>query len=156
MKHYPKELFQSNLDACELHADRIEKALKEVEQFFPLTVEKLALMDTHQLAVTELLTGRFSKLQDTVGERIFPHLLSLLGEDIERKSFIDKLNKLEKLGYIDKAEDWFVYRRARNAIAHEYPDNPELMLKNLLEVIDLSRKLLVYWKDLDKKIKKLI
>ena len=156
MKHYPKELFQSNLDACTLHADRIDKALKEVEQFSPLTEEKLASMDTHQLAVTELLTGRFSKLQDTIGEKIFPQLLNLLGEDIEGKSFIDKLNKLEKLGYINKAEDWFVYRRARNAIAHEYPDNPGLMLKNLLEVINLSKKLLVYWQDLDKKIKKLI
>ncbi|MBI1954527.1 MAG: hypothetical protein HYS39_02850 [Proteobacteria bacterium] len=75
-----------------------------------------------------------------------------LGEDINNKSFIDRLYRLEKLGYIDKAEEWFIYRRARNAASHEYPEAPELMVKNLKEIIHLAKNLLDYWSVLDQKI----
>jgi hypothetical protein len=65
------------------------------------------------------------------------------------------LNMLEKLSYITDAQRWFVYRKARNAVAHEYRDNLELMLKNFEEIFMLVKELLSYWQSLEKKIQEL-
>jgi pyridoxine 5'-phosphate synthase PdxJ len=151
-----KELLKQEHEACNIHADRIEKASVEITKFLPLSVDKIQNMNTAELAVTELLTGRFAKLQDAIGEKIFPLILVNLGEDIKGRSFIDRLNLLEKLGYINDAGHWFDYRNARNAVSHEYPDSPELMLKNLTEILSLAKELLEYWKNLDQKIKQII
>jgi len=147
------EILKKERDACSIHADRMEKALREIAKISPLSIEKINSMNTHELAITELLTGRFSKLQDTIGGKIFPLILIAIGEDISGKSFIDRLNMLEKLGYIENASHWFDYRNARNAAAHEYPDNPDLALKNLENLIRLAQELLMYWQFL--KIKKI-
>lgn len=146
------EILKIEQTTCNLHADRIYRALLEIEKMRPLTIDSLEEMQTHELAITELLTARFAKLQDTIGEKIFPLLFVSLGEDIKGMSFIDRLNRIEKLGYIDNAHSWFCYREARNRIAHEYHDSPALMLQNLSEVISLAEKLLSYWKYLDEKI----
>jgi len=151
-----KELLEKEQEVCDLHADRITKALNEIEKITPLSVEKIENMNTHELGVTELLTGRFAKLQDTLGEKIFPLTLVAIGEDIEGMSFIDRLNLLEKLGYLDNAQHWFDYRNARNAAAHEYPNSPDLMVKNLEHIIDLAKQLLDYWQKLKQKIQKII
>jgi hypothetical protein len=62
---------------------------------------------------------------------------------------LDKLHRLEKLGYIEDSEQWQALRMLRNRFAHEYPDDPDknaailmlaiesvLSLKNILERID--------------------
>jgi hypothetical protein len=151
-----KEFLKKEHEACNLHADRIRKALNEIEKITPLSIEKIANMNTHELGITELLTGRFAKLQDTLGKKIFPLILVAIGEDIQSMSFIDRLNALEKLGYIDNAQHWFDYRDARNAAAHEYPDSPALMVKNLEDIIKLAKELLEYWQKLEQKIEQII
>ena len=151
-----KEILKKEHESCNIHADRIEKALIEIGKILPLSIEKIVNMDTQQLAITELLTGRFAKLQDTIGEKIFKLILISLGEDIKGKSFIDRLNLLEKLGYIEDAQHWFDYRDARNAVSHEYPDSPDLMVKNLEAILKLAQDLLTYWKHLDQKIVQII
>lgn len=151
-----KEIFLSECVTCNIHADRIEKALVEIRKITPLTPQRLEEMDTHELGMTELLTGRFSKLQDVLGEKIFPMLLTLLGENIQNKSFIDRLNMLEKLGFLEDAQHWFIYRKVRNAFTHEYPDNMALLVKNLEDVMRLSAELCAYWYDLNQKIDHLV
>lgn len=69
------------------------------------------------------MTTRFAKLQDTCGQKIFPLVLRCVGEDVSGKTFLDILNLLEKFGFIDSVDFWIDLRRARNAVAHEYPDN---------------------------------
>lgn len=137
-----KEALLKELQVCALHVDRIEKALAEIMLFLPLTKEKIEHFSVQELAITELLTSRFAKLQDAMGEKLFPLYLTYLGEDIVSKSFIDRLNRLEKLGIIPASNRWFQYRRARNAIAHEYPDSIEMTLSNLNEVLLLSKELI--------------
>jgi hypothetical protein len=36
---------------------------------------------------------------------------------------LDKLNRLEKLGFIDSVEKWQTVRNIRNQFAHDYPDD---------------------------------
>jgi len=62
-----------------------------------------------------------------MGEKVLPLILLLAQESIaENATFVEKLNRLERIGAIPSAEEWKKLRVARNAIAHEYPDDPEL------------------------------
>lgn len=58
---------------------------------------------------------------------------------------LDKINKLERLGIIENVELWKEMRDARNHIAHEYPDHPELTALYLNKVFDLAPKLLKFF-----------
>jgi hypothetical protein len=141
-------IFKSNIDVCNTHKERIQMANAILNQKFPFTAEKIEHLDQLELGMCEMLINRFSKLQDMIGEKIFPNVLLLLGEDIYQKTFIDRLNMLEKLGIIDDANQWQNYRNARNAATHEYPDNLGKMAENLNHVMTLSQELVVFWNKL--------
>ena len=64
---------------------------------------------------------RFSKLQDTMGEKLFPAIPENLGEDIVEKPFVDRLNMLENLGLLENKNQWIEIRETRNLVTHEYP-----------------------------------
>jgi uncharacterized protein with HEPN domain len=74
------------------------------------------------IAYIDQIVFRFSKLQDTIGNKIFPLGLVLLGEDIEARPFIDLLNKLEELRLIPSSSKWMEWMELRNDLTHEYPD----------------------------------
>ncbi|WP_440651792.1 hypothetical protein [Cysteiniphilum sp. 19S12-1] len=73
---------------------------------------------------------RFAKLQDVMGEKLFPTVLMLLAEDVKRQSFIDILNKLEALGLL-YTDHWLRLRKIRNSVAHEYGFNVVDMVDSL-------------------------
>jgi hypothetical protein len=56
-----------------------------------------------------------------MGGRLFPTLLTYLGEEVKGKPFIDQLAKLEELNVIPDSTDWFLLRETRNIVTHEYP-----------------------------------
>ena len=49
---------------------------------------------------------------------------------------IDVLNRLEKLELLESSDSWIEYRKLRNTLTHEYPDNED----EIIEAIDLSIK----------------
>jgi TnpA family transposase len=59
-----------------------------------------------------------------MGSRLFPAILGYLTEQFEDRPMLDKLNRLEKLGFIDSVEQWQTVRNIRNKFAHDYPDDP--------------------------------
>lgn len=60
-----------------------------------------------------------------MGGRLFPALLQTLQEPYEDRPLLDKLNRLEQLGFLSSAESWQNIRATRNRFAHEYPDDWE-------------------------------
>lgn len=48
-------------------------------------------------------------------------ILRALQEDTATLSAIDRLNRLEQLGWLISAAQWSELRRIRNAFAHDYP-----------------------------------
>ena len=50
----------------------------------------------------------------------------------EIQTNLDRLNRLEKIGFLPSAEAWIKMREFRNLITHEYPDNPELMCNSMV------------------------
>ena len=55
--------------------------------------------------LTDQVLFRFMKLQDALGERLIPATLSELREPFEEWPMRDRLDRLEKLGYLD-VEQW--------------------------------------------------
>lgn len=120
------ENYRFALGICQKHAGRLGWALTELDSLFPLTPEGLSALGDSNLAVIDQFILRFSKLQDAMGSRLFPSLLALLQEPGNLGAFIDKLNRLEKLGAIESASEWQTFREMRNQFSHDYPDDPEL------------------------------
>lgn len=145
----PKELLESIMVITGIHAHRLESALSRCASHFPINEEAFNNLDETELAFIEMMTSRFAKLQDICGQKIFPILLKALEEDTEGKSFIDILNQIEKIGFIDDSHFWLELRKTRNSIAHEYPDNPQKMILALNDVYTDSQRLITYWKSLE-------
>ena len=77
----------------------------------------------------DAFVARFSRLQDTLGDKLLPALLIALGED--RRTLVDRLDQAEKLGWIDSAEEWMTIRQLRNQMIHEYIEDPEILAQAL-------------------------
>lgn len=69
----------------------------------------------------EAFVGRFGRLQDTVGDKLLPVLLTALGET--PAAAIDNLDRAERLGLIMSADEWMTMRKLRNQMVHEYVED---------------------------------
>jgi hypothetical protein len=69
----------------------------------------------------EAFVGRFGRLQDTVGDKLLPVLLTALGET--PSAAIDNLDRAERLGLIGSADEWMTLRKLRNQMVHEYVED---------------------------------
>lgn len=108
---------------CERNMYHLNGALTSLEPMLPLTGERLEQLTDAQIQVLDQFILRFTKLQDAMGNRLFPAILQYLQEQYEERPMLDKLNRLEKLGYIQNAEAWQSIRNTRNKFAHDYPDD---------------------------------
>lgn len=110
---------------CERNIYHLNSALTSLRPMLPLTGERLERLTDTQIQVMDQFILRFAKLQDAMGGRLFPAILQYLQEQYEERPMLDKLNRLEKLGYIQNAEAWQSIRNTRNKFAHDYPDDWE-------------------------------
>jgi hypothetical protein len=110
---------------CERNIYHLCHALTLLTPILPITGERLEHLTDAQVQSVDQFILRFTKLQDAMGSRLFPALLQYLQEPYEERPMLDKLNRLEKLGYLQSAEDWQNIRNTRNKFAHDYPDDWE-------------------------------
>ena len=71
------------------------------------------------------------KLQDSMGKKLIPLVFKFLEPGNEDVSFIDTLNKLEKMQVLSNVEEWLEFRSLRNELSHEYPDQLDSTVENL-------------------------
>lgn len=114
-----------HLKECLRHWDRLNYAYSNLMPLAPLIPEQYENLTDLQIEHIDQFMFRFSKLQDAMGERLFKSLLLCLQEDIKSMPFIDRLNRLEELSLISDKQQWLVFRKLRNDISHEYPDQIE-------------------------------
>ena len=100
------------------------------------------------LGYMELFTSLLGKLQYALGEKVFTSLLEILGESTDSKSYIDKLNKLEKLEILPSVAWWQDLRKLRYILVHEYPDDPTFIADNLNTAFTQTKRMLVFWDSL--------
>ena len=78
----------------------------------------------------EAFVSRFGRLQDTIGDKLLPRWLTALAE--RPASLIENLQRAERLGVIDSAEQWLATRALRNRLVHEYMSDPEAFARALI------------------------
>ena len=84
------------------------------------TIEEAQKVEADPILAERLdaFVSRFGRLQDTVGDKLLPALLSALAETLGPA--IDNLDKAEKFRFIESADGWMEMRRLRNQMVHEY------------------------------------
>ena len=140
-----RDKLTQTLAICDLHYQRMMFAWESINKYFPLTELTLGRLSPIELALFDQLIYRFSKLQDSMGARLFKQMLEALEEDISGLPFLDILYKLEKLNLIDNAKDWISLRQTRNTISHEYPFIKEVQMEELNLLPEEVVKLVAIW-----------
>lgn len=100
-------------------------AYNKVSAIFPLDVNKYRILTDDEIEHIDQMVYRFSKLQDSIGDRLFKSVLSFLEEDIKNKPFLDILNRLEQLAILPSKDEWLRLRKLRNELSHEYSSEDE-------------------------------
>jgi hypothetical protein len=132
-----KQRIEKILKECDKHILRISEAVSDIDKFMPLNTSKYQNLTKSQVQALDQFLFRFSKLQDTIGEKLFKALLIFLDEEVENKPFIDILNRLEKLEILESVEIWRDLRDIRNELAHNYEDRA--IVNNYNSCINLNQ-----------------
>jgi uncharacterized protein with HEPN domain len=126
----------ANLEESYKHLKRLDDAFSKLENSFAIPLDtdsyQKILNNMEYLAYSDQIIYRFSKLQDTMGGKLFKSILLYQGENTD-KPFLDILNQLEKMDILS-VDEWFELRDLRNDIAHDY-ENSDLMAIKILNMI---------------------
>ncbi len=134
LKHTPFTLFLDNLGKADLHISRGKNAKDEIIKWGELSPQ--VFNDAEKVKTLDSFIYRFIKLQDLIGQKLFRSYLDTVGELQDDMSFLDVLDKLEKLHIIGESDQWFSFRRLRNELTHEYPDNEAEILEGIILALD--------------------
>jgi len=145
MEYQEKLTFE--MDICELHKNRLKMSLTHIRPQLPLTKQFFESAKDVDFAFLDMVAMRFAKLQDTLRKKIFPEILRLTGDYEEDETFIDRLNRLERMGVIDSAQRWQVLRDIRNAISHEYENDLDKLCEVFNYFIEKCQDLLALWQN---------
>jgi len=116
---------------CRITRKEVDLLLSTTERLFPhgerVTGKALEqwIADATLSERLDAFVTRFSRLQDTAGDKLLPALLIYLGE--ERGPALDNLDKAEKFGWLDSADEWMAFRKLRNQMVHEYIEDRDLL-----------------------------
>src|SRR6056297_667649 len=119
------ELLIRSLDSLKLSVEKVSNIGQKTEYTF----EELESFDS--------LTSKFARTSDIFLQKIIRTIWALLHET--QMPLIDVLNKSEKLGLIESADQLIEIRDIRNQIAHEYL--PEAIQDLVPDVLEYSKQL---------------
>lgn len=97
----------------------------------PLMLDRVIQLDSNEALAEriEAFISRFGRLQDTLGDKLLPNLLFLVGE--HPSAMIDNPDRAERLGWIKSSDTWLEIRKLRNQMIHEYIEDPEVLTEAL-------------------------
>lgn len=120
----------------------IDEILKSNDIFDVKTFEAIG---SEKRAILDAYLKRFSSMQDYLGAKIFPIVLTLAGINAEKMS--DVLYHIEKEQLIDNLDTWLSLRNARNFLEHDYPNELEEALLDLKFCYDHFTTLEMYYQN---------
>ena len=120
------------LEAIDLNFARADEYS---EQISAMDFSKDPFADIENIKTIDGFIYRFSKIQDMMGEKLFPVYLRAIEEYSPSMPLIDILNKLEKFQIIASENDWKYFRKLRNILTHEYPDNEDDLIQGIKEAL---------------------
>lgn len=97
----------------------------------PMTAESAQRIQSDPLLAERLdaFVSRFGRLQDNLGDKLLPQLLSAMAEPVG--AVIENLDRAEKLGWLDSADTWLEIRQLRNQMVHEYIEDVTILTNAL-------------------------
>ena len=129
-------VLQQSWQTCQRHWHHMQHALTALAPHLPIHAQKLAELDDEQVQDWDQFILRFTKLQDALGAQLYPALLAHLQEAYEDRPMLDKLNRMEKLGFLGSVEQWQSLRVIRNRLTHDYPTDDALKAAYLNDAVD--------------------
>jgi len=145
--------FKQSMQTCIMHHSRMMFAYSQLNEIFPLNESGYSNLSSTQISYCDQMIYRFSKLLDTIGNKLFRIILEGLGENQEEMAFIDVLSRLEKLQIIESQVEWLQLRELRNIVIHEYPFNTDEIIEGLNTLIVKSQSLSEIWLKLENYVK---
>ncbi len=130
---------------CDRHRAALDEAMAEWHALPPVSSDALE-NDSALRRLTDQILFRFTMLQDAMGNRLVPATLGWLQEPYENWPMRDRLDRLEKIGFID-AERWMAWRKTRNQLSHEYPGAPEWRHAAVLAAIAAAAAMVQTWRE---------
>jgi hypothetical protein len=127
------------LAKIDLHKKRAKAALNEIKAWSHLDSE--IFENFEKIKTIDTFIYRFIKLQDMMGEKLFKIFLDEIGEYKDSMSLLDMLDKLEKFEIIDDSIKWMEYRKLRNKLTHEYPNNEQDIIEGIVLAIEVFREI---------------
>jgi uncharacterized protein with HEPN domain len=109
------------VDKEALHLEQVTQRFFDDQPSVTPTWLAEKLRDAQGIDQLESFTAKFSRLQDTLGDKLLPHFLKLAAEPVG--TAIENLNRAEKLGLIADAQQWLGARQLRNLLIHEYMED---------------------------------
>ena len=122
-------------DAVKTSYLHYERALANYEEIKDWTINEELFADKEKVKTTDAFIFRFIKLQDYMGETLFKRILESVGEYKDSMSLLDMLDSLEKLKIVENAEEWMKFRKIRNILTHEYPDNSDQITVGIIAAL---------------------
>ena len=129
-----EERLKRYFEEAKKHIQKIKAAQEILQNVMPLDAKSLMGLDEREQDKLDILIFRFAKLQDLLGRKIFRTILSYSGYETDIP-FVEILSELEREGLIE-VERWMALRDARNAIAHEYPNEEAQIVDELNFIYD--------------------
>lgn len=141
----PEQSMRIYLAECSLHAEVLDEGLVDTKTWIPLSSG--SLIEKEMLRILDQIAYRFAKLQDSMREKVMPLILELAQETVPANAtFAEKLNRLERIGAIPSAEEWKKFRVVRNALAHDYPDDPEVRTSAINRFLEGAASLSAFYR----------
>lgn len=117
------------IEELNIHFKRIDALIPQINEYLPLSESDFE--NTEIIKTLDSFIYRFIKVQDRMGEKLFPEYLKILQEYKSNMPLIDMLNILERVEIIDSTESWIDYRKLRNSLTNEYPDNEKEIIDSI-------------------------
>jgi hypothetical protein len=130
---------------CQRHLHHLHHAMGALASYIPVNAADLGNMDDETVQDWDQFILRFTKLQDAMGVRLYPALLAYLQEPYDNRPMLDKLHRLEQLGFLESIDEWNSLRVIRNHFAHDYPEDDALkaaFLNQAVQAVPLLEALL--------------
>lgn len=98
------------LNRCKTRLFTGETATEEIVNAWVVSDEYSERLDAY--------TTRFSRLQDSLGDKLLAAVLKMVGEPVSTP--IDNLDKAERFGWLGSTDEWLALRALGNRFVHEY------------------------------------
>ncbi len=99
-----------------------------------ITAAKYTHLSKDEIQAIDQYVYRFSRLQDTMGEKLFRVILSRFEENTDKLPFLDVIKKMEKYVAIDIANERLDLRKISSQLARDYEDDA-IEIANILNLI---------------------